>query len=135
VTAPTSRAGLEAEATPLNSLSALAVGGNQPPGKNDPPLMTAEAIVGLSSLASIREIILYLRQSGEVFAEHETADELLARANLRRIEQALPPFALLPTSLPKVVRQDKPEKVTLPRPLSVRTRADWAGLVVTSPAE
>jgi hypothetical protein len=53
-------------------LSALAVGGNQPPGKNDPPLMTAEAIVGLSSLASIREIILYLRQSGEVFAEHET---------------------------------------------------------------
>jgi hypothetical protein len=126
--------GPEAEATQLKSSSALPVGGNQPPGKNDQPLIMAEALAGLNSLASIDDLIRYLRQSGEVFAQDETADELLVRDNLKRIEQGLPPFALLPTSPTKAVRQDKPEKVTLPRPPSARDRAEWARSAVALPA-
>jgi hypothetical protein len=136
MTAPTFPAGPEAEATQLKLLGALPLGNNQPPpGKNDQPSRMGEALTGLSSLTSIDEVILYLRQSGEVFAEDENANELLGRANLKRMEQGLPPFALLPTPLTKATHQDKPEKVTRPRPPSARERAEWARRVVTSPAE
>jgi hypothetical protein len=40
--------------------------------------------------------MLYLERSGEVFTQDENTDELLVRANLKRIKAGLPPFALLP---------------------------------------
>jgi hypothetical protein len=125
---PTFEAGPEAEAPRLKLLSAVA-------GKSDQPLKMTGAVAGLSSLAAIDDVILYLRQHGEVFAEDESADELLIRANLKRVEQGLPPFALLPRPPTKVLRQDKPEKVTVPRPPSGRERAEWARSVLGLPAE
>jgi hypothetical protein len=123
---PTFGAGPEAEATQPKPLSAVA-------GKNDRPLKMTEALAGLSSLAAIDDVILYLQQGDEVFAEDESADELLIRANLKRVEQGLPPFALLPT--PPAKARDKPEKVTVPRPPSGRERAEWARSVLGLPAE
>jgi hypothetical protein len=99
---------------------------------DQPPMMTA-ALAGFSSLASLDDVICYLRQGSEVFAEDEGADELLRRANVKRAEQGLPPFALLPTP-PKAMRQDNPKKVALPRPPSARERSEWARSVVALPA-
>jgi hypothetical protein len=89
----------------------------------------------LRPLASIDDVILYLRQNGAVFAEDESEDELLARANGKRLEQGLPPYALLPTLATKAKRQANPEKVALPRPPSGRERAEWARSIVALPAE
>src|SRR4029077_2281378 len=115
----------ESEVTQLKLLSAVA-------GKNDQPLKMTEALAGLSSLAAIDDVILYLRQGGEDFAEDESADELLVSANLKRTEEGLPSFALLPTPPTKATRQ--PEKVTSPRPPSARERAEWARSAVALPA-
>jgi hypothetical protein len=123
---PTFGAGPEAEAAQPKPLSAVA-------DKNDQPLKMTGALAGLSSLAAIDDVILYLRQGDEVFAEDESADELVIRANLKRVEQGLPPFALLPT--PPTKACDKPEKVTVPRPPSGRERAEWARSVLGLPAE
>jgi hypothetical protein len=123
------------ESTQLTSLSASSVRSNQPPGGNDQPSRTTETLAGLSSLASIDDVTLYLRQSGEVFAENESADELLVRANLKRMEQGLPPFALLSMPPTKAMPLDKPQKVTQPRPPSARERAEWARRVVALAAD
>ena len=74
-------------------------------GKDDQPLKMTEALAGLSSLAAIDDVILYLRQRGEVFVENESVEELLVRANLRRSEEGLPPFELLPTPRTKTISQ------------------------------
>jgi hypothetical protein len=123
---PIFEAGPEADATQPKPLSVIT-------GKSDQPLKMTEALAGLSSLAAIDDVILYLQQGDEVFAEDESADELLIRANLKRVEQGLPPFALLPT--PPAKARDKPEKVTVPRPPSGRERAEWARSVLGLPAE
>jgi hypothetical protein len=87
---------------------------------NDQPLATTEALAGLSSLVSIDDVIRYLRQGGDVvLAETETTDELLARANLKRTEQGLPPFVLFPVSPSKTAQQgkgDQSKSATAPRP-------------------
>jgi hypothetical protein len=132
--APTFGAGPEAQASPLGLLGAVPVSNDQPV-KNHRPLVTSEALAGLNSIASIDDVILYLRRGGEVFADNESADELLVRANLKRSEQGLPPFALLPTPPAKTVPRDRPEKVVSPRPLSRRERADWARSVVALAAD
>jgi hypothetical protein len=129
--APTIGTGVEAEATQRKLLSVLPVRDNRLPIKNDQQLKMSEALTSLSSLAAIADVILYLRQGGEVFAGNESADELLVRANLKRAEQGLPPFALLPP--PPTKAADKPEKVPLPRPPSRRERAEWARSVVALP--
>jgi hypothetical protein len=98
--APAFGTGPEAIVTRPKPFSALPVSSNQPPSK-------AGGLVGLSSLASIDDVILYLRQHDEVFAEDESADGLLLRANLKRTEQGLPPFALLPTPPSKAIPRDK----------------------------
>jgi hypothetical protein len=131
--ATTFGSGPEAEATQRILLSALPVANNQPPIRGEQPLKMTEALAGLSSLAAIDDVILYLRQGGEVIGEDESADGLLVRANLKRMEQGLPPFALLPARPTKTVRQDKPEKVTPPRLPSRRERDEWARRVVASP--
>jgi hypothetical protein len=131
--APSFGAGPEAKTTQLKLLSVLPVGSNQLPSKGDQPLKMTEALAGLSSLASIDDVTLYQRQRGEVFAEDESADELLIRANLKRTEQGLPPFALLPTPPTKATRQLGP--VTSPRPPSGRERAEWARRVVALAAD
>jgi hypothetical protein len=119
--------------TQPKSFSGLPVGSNQPPSKGDRPLMmTTEALADLRSLASIDNVILYLRQGGEFFAEDGSADELLGRANVKRAEQGLPPFALLPTPPANTIRQ--PGKVTSPRRLSARERAEWAKSATALPA-
>jgi hypothetical protein len=125
----------KAEGTQPELLSALPVRSNQPPGKNDQPLRVTEVFAGLSSLVSVDDVIHYLQKDGEDFAEDASADELITRANLSRAEQGLPPFALIATPSTKTVRQDKPEKRTVPRPLSARERAEWARSVVALPAE
>jgi hypothetical protein len=126
-------AGLEGEAIQLMSLNAVTVSNDQPPFKNDQPLTTTEALEGLSSLVSLDDVIRYLQEGGDL-AGDESADNLLSRANLRRLEQRLPPFALLPTPSIEAIRQDKPKKV-LPRPTSARARAEWARSVVALSAE
>jgi hypothetical protein len=126
--APAFGAGSEAEATQVKLLSALSVENTELPSQ-------AQALAGLSSLASIDDVILYLRQHDEVFAEDESAEGLLIRANLKRTEQGLPPFALLPTPTSKAIRRDRPEKVVLPRPPSRRERAEWARSVVDLAAD
>jgi hypothetical protein len=131
--APSFGSGPEAEATRLRLLNALPVTNNQPPIKGDQPLKMTEALAGLSSLASIDEVILYLQRGGEVIAADESVDGLLVRANLKRMEQGFPPFTLLPTPPAKAVRQDKPEKVVLPRLPPRRERDEWARRVVASP--
>jgi hypothetical protein len=107
--------------------------------QNDQPTMMAAALVGLTSLASLDDVILYLRQNDEaVLSESENADELLARANLMRQVQGLPPFALLPTHLSESARQDKIDRVEKVRPLrppSARERAEWARGVIALPAK
>jgi hypothetical protein len=132
--APTFGTEPEAQPSPLGLLNVLPVSNDQPV-KNDRPLVTTEALAGLSSLASIEDVILYLRRGGEVFADDESADELLARANGKRAEQGFPPFALLPTPPTKTTAREKPERVALPRPPSRRERAEWARSVVALPAE
>jgi hypothetical protein len=126
--APAFGAGPEAIVTQPKPFSALPVSSHQPPSK-------AGGLVGLSSLASIDDVILYLRQHDEVFAEDESAEGLLLRANLKRTEQGLPPFALLPTPPSKAIPRDEPEKVVLPRPPSGRERAEWARRVVALAAD
>jgi hypothetical protein len=125
--APSFGAGPAAEAIRPSSLNTLS-------GKNDQPLIATDVLAGLSSLVSIDDVILYLGRGGEVFAADESADELLVRANFRRVEQGLPSFALLPTPPTKTVRQDKPKKLTLPRPPSARARAEWARSILALPA-
>jgi hypothetical protein len=103
---------------------------------NDQPLATPAPLVGLTSLVSIDQVIGYLRQGGDiVFAKSESTDELLARANLKRTEQGLPPFAFSPTSPSETVQQDKVDQVekvaaarpaAAPRPLNARERAALA---------
>jgi hypothetical protein len=115
------------------SFSGLPVGSNQPPSKDHQPLMmTTEALADLRSLASIDDVILYLRQGDEFFAEDGSADELLGRANVKRVEQGLPPFALLPTPPANTMRQ--PGKVISPRRLSARESAEWAKSAIVLPA-
>jgi hypothetical protein len=98
------------------------------------PMVGAEALVGLSSFAMIDDVTHYLRQSGEVFTEHESADELLVRANLKRAEQRLPLFVLLPGVPPtKTAIRDKPDrtdKAAGPRLPTARERAEWARRIV-----
>jgi hypothetical protein len=128
-------AGPETEATQFELLNALSVVSNQPTVTNGQPLTTTEALEGLNSLVSLDDLIRYLMEGGEVFAEDESADALLTRANLKRMEQRLPSFALLPTPSTKATRQDKPKKVAPPRPSSARARAEWARSVVALPTE
>jgi hypothetical protein len=116
----------EAERAELESLSASTI-------TTAPPMVTTEALVGLSSLVSIDEVIVYLRQAGDNFAEDQSADELLALANLKRTEQRLPTFVLLPGVTKTAAVRDKPartEKVPPPRPPSARERAEWARRVI-----
>jgi hypothetical protein len=127
-------AGPEAEATQLELLNTLSIGSNQRPFTNDQPLTTTETLDGLNSLVSLDDLIRYLREGGEVFAEDESADTLLTRANLKRMEQRLPSFALLPTHSTKVTRPDRAEKTAPPRPTLARARAEWAGSVFALPA-
>lgn len=122
----TSRAEPEAERAEQKSVSALAITHAQ-------PMLTTEALVGLSSLVSIDDVIVYLQQAGDVLAEDQSADELLARANLKRTEQRLPTFVLLPGVTKTAAIREKPartEKVTAPRPPSARERAEWARRVI-----
>jgi hypothetical protein len=94
----------------------------------------SEALEGLSSLASMDDVIRYLRQCDEdVTAETDSADELLTRANRKRTSQGLPPFALLPVSPTQATRPDKPRQekgLAPPRPPTARERAEWARRVV-----
>lgn len=122
----TSGAEPEAERAEQKSVSALAITHAQ-------PMVTSEALVGLSSLVSIDDVIVYLQQAGDVLAEDQSADELLARANLKRTEQRLPTFVLLPGVTKTAAIREKPartEKVTAPRPPSARERAEWARRVI-----
>jgi hypothetical protein len=99
---------------------------------------SSEAPEGLTSLASINDVVRYLRQCDEdVASETDNADELLERANRRRTSQGLPPFALLPAAPTHATRPDKPvrEKVVAPpRPPTARERAEWARRAVALPA-
>jgi hypothetical protein len=92
---------------------------------------------GLSSLVSLDEVVRYLRQCDEnIDVDTGNAEELLARANLKRTDQGLPLFALLPGIPAQAKQQDKPErvkKVALPRPASARERAEWARHVISLP--
>lgn len=128
-------AGPEAKATQLQLLSALSLGGNQSPFTNDQPLTTMDALEGLNSLVSLDDLIRYLREGGDVFADDESAEALLTRANIKRMEQRLPFFALLPTPSTKATRPERLEKVASPRPTSARARAEWARSVVALRAE
>ena len=119
--------------------------------QSEQPSATTEALAGLTSLASIDDVVRYLRQRGDVVVdETESAEELLARANLKRREQGLPPFALLPTSPSETVQRDKvnqakdvtaarpaavPRPPTAPRPLNARERNELAKQLVASAAE
>jgi hypothetical protein len=114
----------------------------QPPSAsmitNARPMVGAEAFAGLSSLASIEDVMAYLERDGEVFATDENTNELLVRANLKRIKAGLPPFTLLPGAPTKTATQDKSpriEKVTPPRPLTKQQRAEWARQVVALSAD
>jgi hypothetical protein len=127
--APTSELLSKTERPPQNSMPTFAV-------NNDQPLATTEPVAGLTSLVSIDQVIGYLRQDGDiVLAESESADELLARANLKRTEQGLPPFALSPTSPDETAQQGEadqaknvtaPRPAAAPRPLNARERAALA---------
>jgi hypothetical protein len=89
-----------------------------------------EALEGLTSLASIDDIIRYLRQYDEdVTSETDNADALLARANRKRLSQGLPSFVLLPAAPTQSVQPVKPvraKEVAPPRPPTARERAEWA---------
>jgi hypothetical protein len=96
---------------------------------------SAEVIEGLSSLASIEDVVRYLKQCGEDAAETDNADELLARANRKRMSQGLPSFALLPPApAAQPAKPDREKKVAPPRPPTARERAEWARRAVTLPA-
>jgi hypothetical protein len=112
--------------------------------QNDQPLATIEALAELRSLASIDDVILYLCQGGDVVLESESADELLTRANLKRTEQGLPPFALFPASPSETVQQNKvdqigkitaPRPAPAPRPPNTRERATLARQIIDLSAE
>jgi hypothetical protein len=96
----------------------------------------SEALEGLSSLASMDDVVRYLRQCEEgAVSETDNADELLARANRKRASQGLPPFALLPAVPAPATRPDKPDQPKkVPRPPNARERAEWARRVVALPA-
>jgi hypothetical protein len=98
----------------------------------------SEAVEGLSSLASMDDVVRYLRQCDEEIAlETDNVDELLARANHKRRSQGLPLFELLPAAPVQATRHDKPgraERIAPPRPPSARERAEWARRVVALPA-
>jgi hypothetical protein len=77
-------------------------------------LAANEALRGLTSLVAIEDVILYLQQSSVVApAETENADELLARANLKRAEKGLPPFTLFPASPGRTAQQGKARQTRL----------------------
>src|SRR5262249_44748420 len=113
--------------------------------QSEHPLAMPDELSGLSSLVSIDDVVLSLRQRGEVVLDgSEGADELLARANLKRAEQGLPSFALLPASPSETVQRDKgnqAKEVTaarsaaVPRPLNARERNELARQLVASAAE
>jgi hypothetical protein len=118
--------------------------------QDDRPLATTEALAGLASLASIDDVILYLRQGGDVvLAETESTDELLARANLKRTEQGLPPFALFSAPSSETVQQDKDDQANVkaarppaarrppaaPRPPNARERAELARQMIAIAAD
>jgi len=113
--------------------------------QNDQPLATTEALAELTSLASIDDVIRYLRQCGDVVLdETEGADELLALANLKRAEKGLPPFTLLPAAPGKAAQRGKadqaknvavPSPSAAPRSLNARERAELARNVIAMPAE
>jgi hypothetical protein len=102
-------------------------------------LERSEALEGFSSLVSLDEVIRYLKECDEaVDAGTDNAEELLSRANRKRMNQGLPLFALLPGIPTQTKRQDKPEgmkKIAPPRPPSARERAEWARRVVALPTE
>lgn len=128
--APIFRAGLETEKTQQRPSTAF--------GTNAGAMVGTEALAGLSSLVTFDDLIRYLRQGGEVFEEHEGAVELLARANLKRTGQGLPPFTLLPGTPAKAAVREKPnraEKVAHSRPPTARERAEWARRVVALAVE
>jgi hypothetical protein len=112
--------------------------------QNDQPFPTTELLAGLTSLVSIDDVIFYLRRdAGVVLAETESTDELLARANLKRTEQGLPPFTLFPAAPSETVQQgevDQSKNVTAPRaPAAPRTpnrreRAELAHCMIALPA-
>jgi hypothetical protein len=88
---------------------------------------SAEVLEGLSSLVSIEDVVRYLKQCGEDVSETDNADELVARANRKRMSQRLPPFALLPLApAAQPAKPDREKKVASPRPLTARERAEWA---------
>lgn len=105
------------------------------------------AFDALSSVASIDDIVRYLRQYGENVPENdgkfddrisENAGELLARANRLRTQQGLPHFTLLPSvDIVKIDDRGKlapAGKVASKRPPSARERAEWARQVVELPS-
>jgi hypothetical protein len=97
-----------------------------------------EDLEGLTSLASIDDIIRYLRQCNEdVTSETDNTDALLARANRKRLSQGLPSFVLLPAAPTQSVRPVKParaKEVAPPRSPTARERAEWARRAVALPA-
>ena len=128
--APIFGPGPETEETQQRPSTALAT--------NVRAMVSTEAFAGLSSLVTFDDVIRYLRQGGEVFEEHESAVELLPRANLKRAEQGLPPFTLLPGTPTKAAVREKPnraEKVARSRPPTARERAEWARRVVALAAD
>jgi hypothetical protein len=103
-----------------------------------PEVRNPEALEGLSSLASIDDVVRYLQQCGEgTVLETDNAAELLARANCKRASQGLPAFALLrvdPAPATRAQKPDQPKKVAPPRPPNARERAEWARRVAALPA-
>jgi hypothetical protein len=97
-----------------------------------------EALEGLSSLASMDDVLRYLQRCDEgAVAETDSADELLARANRKRASQGLPSFALLPSVRAQATRPARPprvQKIAPPRPPTARERAEWARRVAALPA-
>jgi hypothetical protein len=87
--------------------------------RDNQPLGTTGVLTGLTSLVSIEDVVLYLRQGGGVApAKTESADELLARANGNRAGQGLPPFTLFLASPSETAEQGKAvraKNVTAPR--------------------
>lgn len=114
-------------------------------GRSHQPLATTEDLSGLSSLVSIDDVVLYLSRGGSVPPEGtESADDLLTLANLKRAEQGLPSFALLPAAPSETVQRDKGNQAkdvaaarapAVPRPLNARERNELARQLVASAAE
>ena len=106
------------------------------------------AFDAFSSVASVDDILRYLRQCGEIVPENdgkflddcvsENAGELLARANRVRTQEGLPHFTFIPSvDILKVDDRGKSAptgKVASKRPPSARERAQWARQVVGLPS-